>query len=185
MIGWILIAVVGAAAAAGLGYLGLVTGRLHLDLGIGRRVRPLGPQTVEIAAPRELVFDIIAQPYVGRATRQQREKIEVRERRGDTVLAAHYTPVKGRLVARTVETVRFARPDAIDFQLVRGPVPYVVERFTLTDRGTGTRLAYAGELGADGWGTGARWVDLVAKRWEAAVAESLAAVKAEAECRHR
>ena len=33
------------------------------------------------------------------------------------VLAAHRTPVRGRLVATTVETVRFTRPGRIDFRL--------------------------------------------------------------------
>jgi hypothetical protein len=33
------------------GYVGLVTGACPLDLGIGRRVRPLGPQLVDVAAP--------------------------------------------------------------------------------------------------------------------------------------
>ena len=51
----------GAAA----GYVGLVTGACPVDLGVGRRVRPLGPQLVDMAAPREVVFDVIAQPYLG------------------------------------------------------------------------------------------------------------------------
>jgi len=173
-----------AAVAGALAYLGLITGRLHLDLGVGRRLRPLGPQTVDIAAPREVVFDVVAQPYLGRASRAQQEKIRVLERGEDLVLAAHYTPIGGGLVAQTVETVRFARPDRIDFQLVRGPVPHVQERFALTDHDGGTRLEYTGELGADGWGLGARWANLVAQRWEATVATSLATVKAEAERRH-
>lgn len=174
---------VGAAAAAG-GYLALVTGRLHLDLGIGRRVRPLGPQSIDIAAPPDVVFDVIAQPYLGRATRTQQEKIRVLERGEDLVLAAHHTPIRGRFVAQTVETVRFTRPHRIDFHLVRGPVPHVQERFTLTDHDGGTRLEYTGELGADGWDLGARWASLVAARWEATVAASLNSVKAEAERRH-
>jgi len=50
-----------ATAAAGTtvaaAYLGLVTGACPIDLGLGRRSRPLGPQVVDIAAARELVFD--------------------------------------------------------------------------------------------------------------------------------
>src|SRR4029450_7557770 len=61
-------ATVGAGVAAA-GYVGLVTGACPLNLGIGRRVRPLGPQVVEMAAPREVVFDVIAEPYLGRAPR--------------------------------------------------------------------------------------------------------------------
>jgi hypothetical protein len=39
----------------------------------------------------------------------------------------------------TVETVRFERPAAVHFRLVRGPVPHVVERFELTEDGEDTR----------------------------------------------
>jgi hypothetical protein len=89
------------------------------------------------------------------------------------------------LVAQTVETVRFTRPERVDFRLVRGPVPHVVEAFVLTEQagGAGTRLAYDGEIGTDLWLPGQRWSELVARRWEQTVAASLAAVKAEAERR--
>ena len=181
--GWTLAAMT-AAAAGSVGYLGLVTGRLTLDLGIGRRTRVLGPQVLEIAAPRELVFDVIAQPYLGRATRVQQEKIQVLERGDGMVLAAHRTAVGRGLVTQTVETVAFTRPDAVDFRLVRGPVPHVRERFSLTDDGGRTRLEYTGEMGTDGWALGAGWGAVVARRWEATVADSLATVKSEAERRH-
>ncbi|WP_432196582.1 hypothetical protein [Streptomyces sp. bgisy027] len=55
-LGAVTVAGVGAAA----GFVGLVTGALPLDVGVGRRTRPLGPQSVDIAAPREVVFDVIA-----------------------------------------------------------------------------------------------------------------------------
>ncbi|PCG85376.1 hypothetical protein CIB93_14515 [Streptomyces sp. WZ.A104] len=173
-----------ACAGAGAGYLGLVTGALPLDVGVGRRKRPLGPQTVDIAAPREVVFDVIAQPYLGRATRGMREKVQVLEHGSDMVLAAHRTPVAGgRLTATTVETVRFTRPERVDFRLVRGPVPAVTESFTLTERESGTRLVYTGELATDLWRAGQWWGGLVAPRWEATVAASLASVRQEAERR--
>jgi hypothetical protein len=41
-----------AAAVAGLGYYLVVTGKLTIDTGWGRRVRPLGPFGVEIAPRR-------------------------------------------------------------------------------------------------------------------------------------
>jgi hypothetical protein len=107
----------------------------------------------------------------------------VLERGTDMVLAAHRTPVRGPLVATTVETVRFTRPERVDFRLVRGPVPHVVERFTLTATNTGTTLDYRGELGTDLWRIGQRWGDLVADQWERAVATSLEVIKAEAERR--
>jgi hypothetical protein len=174
-------AIGGGAAVAG--YVGLVTGAISPDLGLGRRLRPLGPLDVDIAAPRDLVFDVIAQPYVGRQTRAVAEKIKILERGADMVLAAHFTRVHKKLVARTVETVRFARPERVDFRLVRGPVPHVVEVFTLTEHDSGTRLDYHGELGTDLWGLGRWWGDLVTEKWEQVVAGSLASIQAEAERR--
>jgi len=171
---------VGAGVAAA-GYVGLVTGACPLDLGIGRRVRPLGPQLVDMAAPPEVVFDVIAEPYLGRAPRALADKLRVLERGGDMVLAAHFTPLGGRLglVAQTVETVRFSRPERVDFRLVRGPVPHVVEAFVLSEQPgeVGTRLAYDGEIGADLWRAGQRWCELVARRWEQTVAASLASAR--------
>jgi hypothetical protein len=176
-----------AAGATAAGYVGLVTGACPLDLGIGRRTRPLGPQHLEVAAPREAVFDLIAEPYLGRAPRALADEVRVLERGSDMVLAAHFTPLGGRLglVAQTVETVRFTRPERVDFRLVRGPVPHVVEAFTLEQQpdGVGTLLAYQGEIAADLWRLGQWWSQLVARRWEQTVATSLAAVKAEAERR--
>jgi hypothetical protein len=83
-----------------------------------------------------------------------------------------------------VETVRFTPPERIDFRLVRGPVPHVVEYFLLSPQSPGTTaLEYRGELGTDGWAVGAWWGRRVARAWEAAVTSSLATVKTEAERR--
>ncbi|MEU4290871.1 SRPBCC family protein [Kribbella sp. NPDC026596] len=177
--------VAGGGALAGVGtYLGLVTGAIPVDLGIGRRVRPLGPVEVLIGAPRDVVFAVLAAPYGERVPRAMREKVKVLERGDDMVLAAHFTPIRGRLRATTVETVRFSRPDRVDFRLVRGPVPHVVESFQLAeDEVGGTLLTYTGELGTDLWRAGRWWGDLVASTWEAAVRASLEAARTEAERR--
>ena len=114
--------VAGAGGAVIGGYLGLVTGAVPVDVGVGRRIRPLGPLTVDIAAPSKVVFDVLSEPYLGRQTRVVTEKITVLERGTDMVLAAHRTAVRGRLVATTVETVRFTSPERVDFRLTRGPV---------------------------------------------------------------
>lgn len=181
--GWAWAAGTTVLVSASAWYLGLVTSAAPIDIGLGRRRRALGPQTVDIAASREIVFDVLAAPYLGRQTHAAAEKIRILDAGTDMVLAAHRTPIRGRLVATTVETVRFTRPDRVDFRLVRGPVPEVVETFLLTDYGTGTRLSYSGVLGTDLAAPGARWGTLVARRWEQAVAETFAAVKLEAERR--
>lgn len=55
---------------AGLDYYLVVTGKLMIDTGSGRRVRPLGPFGVQIAAPAATVF---AAPYLGRTPRHGRQ----------------------------------------------------------------------------------------------------------------
>lgn len=150
--------------------------------GWGRSFRPLGPIVVRIAAPRELVFQLIASPYLGRTPRGSREKLEVLERGSDMVLAAHYTKVRGFTVT-TVETVRFTEPERVDFRLVRGPVPYAAERFLLSDVPGGTKLEYTGELGSDLWWIGRLWGRRVAPVWTEVVRASLERIKAGAEAR--
>ena len=174
------------AGAAGL-YAAVVRGALTLDLGIGRRTRALGPQRVQIAAPREVVFDVVAGPY-RRTPRAMSHKLEVLERGDGMVLAAHHTPGAYGLTTTTLETVRFEPPGRIAFRLVRGPVPHVVETFELHEAGEAgeaTELIYTGELGTDLWGAGERWGALVARSWERAVAASLAGTREEAERRAR
>lgn len=166
-----------------VGYVLLVRGALTLDLGLGRRTRPLGPIRVGIAAPREAVFDVIAGPYLGRTPRAMRAKLEVLERGSDMVLAAQFWPLSDRLTVTTVETVRFERPERVAFRLLRGPVPHLLETFELRQTKRGTRLEYRGELGTDLWRLGSWWGDVVAGQWERRVADSLSVIQAEAERR--
>ena len=177
------LAIGGAVAGAATGYVLVVRGALTLDLGLGRSVRPLGPLRVEIAAPRETVFDVVADPYLGRTPRAVAERLEVLERGSDMALAAHFTPLGRGLTATTVETVRFERPERIGFRLLRGPVPHVVETFELLASAGGTELEYRGELGTDLWWLGAWWGGRVAGPWVRTVEESLASIRAEAERR--
>jgi hypothetical protein len=174
----------GPAAIVTAGYRLVVRGTLTLDLGLGRRVRPLGPIRIAIAAPPRDGFDVIAGPYLHRTPRALGAKLEVLERGEDMVLAAHHTRV-GRLTTTTVETVRVERPDRVCFRVVRGPVPHVLERYELRPVAAGTELQYAGELGADLWALGSWWAQRVALPWERAVADSLERIRAEAEHRAR
>jgi hypothetical protein len=175
-----------AGAALGLGlrraYRLLAGGKLTLDLGVGRRTQPLGPVVRAIAAPPEVVFDVIAAPYLGRTPRALADKLQVWERGNDMVLAAHFTQVKCGTTT-TLETVRFERPNRIDFMLVRGPVPHLVESFLLEERDEGTAFHWQGELGTDGWQLGERWGRIVGRAWTRAVEDSIRQVAAEAERR--
>jgi hypothetical protein len=172
----------GVAGVGALTWALIVRGSLSFDLGLGRRYRPLGPLTLRIAAPRDIVFEVVSAPYLGRTPRALQAKIEVLERGEDVVLAAHHTRAYG-LTATTVETVRFERPARVHFRLVRGPVPHVVETFALAEVGDDTELVYSGELGADLWALGHLWGAAVARTWEATVVGSLESIRAEAESR--
>lgn len=171
------------AGALGALYVLIVRGDLTMDLGIGRRTRPLGPLHYVIAAPREIVFDVIAAPYLERTPRAMDAKLRVLERGADLVLAAHYTKVAGGFTATTVETVSFERPHRVSFRLLRGPVPHVTEAFELAEDGQQTVFAYTGEMGTDLWGIGAWWGARVATAWEETVRVSISSIKAEAERR--
>ncbi len=165
------------AAALALGaYEGLVRGAVTLDLGIGRRVQPLGPRTWLLPAPRERVFELVAAAYAERRPRALQAKVEIWERGEDMVLAAHRTRV-GRRTVVTVETVRLEPPALIAFRLVRGPVPHVAETFELEEADGGATLTWRGELGTDLGPVGAFWGRRVAAAWEAAVAASIAEVR--------
>ena len=173
----------GAAAVTAVGSFLAVRGDLTLDVGWGRTRRPLGPFGVDIAAPQQVVFTVIADPYLARTPHAMAAKLQVIERGSDMVLAAHHTHLNKRLRATTVETVRFARPDLVAFRLVRGPVPEVTETFQLSATETGTRLDYTGEMGTDLWALG-RWAGrYAAVKWESTVRASLEDVKVEAERR--
>jgi hypothetical protein len=152
-----------AGGIAGLGYYLLVSGKLTIDTGVDRRIRPLGPFGVQIAAPVATVFDVIAAPYLGRTPRAMAARLRVLERGKDMVLAEHYTPLyRGRLTAVTLETVLFDRPGRVSFRLVRGPVPHVAEEFALTEHNGVTTLAYSGDLGTDFAIAGQWWASRVA-----------------------
>jgi hypothetical protein len=177
---WLLRMAVRTAGAGGVGVL-VVRGALTLDLGFGRRTRRLGPIELRIAAPPEVVFDVIEGPY-RRTPRAMAGELCVWERGEDMVLAEHFTKV-GPLTASTLEVVRFERPERITFRLVRGPVPHVVESYELGEVDGETRFVYSGELGADFWALGRLVASQAAPRWERAVAESLELIVAEAERR--
>ncbi|MGH2952740.1 MAG: SRPBCC family protein [Solirubrobacterales bacterium] len=178
---WITVGVLGClliAVVAG-SFLLLAMGRLHLDLGWGRSVHQLGPITIRIDAPRELVFEIIAAPYLGRTPGES--GIEVLARGDDLAVAAHHTKVHF-YTARTVEVLEFDAPARVGFRHLTGPVPHAVERFDLEQADGATELRYTGEVGIDffvlGRIAGRHWVR---PQWERTVREHLEDLKERAE----
>jgi hypothetical protein len=151
-----------------------------------RHLVSLGPVEVEMAAPRETVFDVIAEPYLGRTPRAMDAKLHVVDRGADLVVADHYTSIfADRLTVTTTETVGFERPHLVRFRLLRGPVASVEEEYRLDGTDGHTRLTYVGELGsrlpvAGGW-----WARTNARVWTSVVRASLADIRTEAERRTR
>ena len=179
---WIVAGVLGVLVVALIagGLLALATGRMHLDRGWGRSMHELGPLRIRIEAPRELVYEILSAPYLGRV---KNESIEVLARGESLVVAAHLTKVHF-YDARTVEAVELEPPSRMGFRHLTGPVPYAVEEFRLEAAGEGTELHYGGRLGIDYFWLGRiaarRWV---LPQWNRTVEGHLNEVKPQAERR--
>jgi hypothetical protein len=123
---------------------------------------------------------VIAAPYLGKTPRALADKLKVLEREGNRVVAAHFTPVfGGRRRARTIEAVTFTPPSLIEFELLDGPVRGVAETFELAAAGDGTQFTWQGQLDS----RFAPWGAFVARKWTAAVRESLDGIAAESERR--
>ncbi len=178
---WVAFGVLAALmlAGTGAGFLLLAMGRLGLDLNWGRSFHPLGPIEVRIAAPRDLVFQIISEPYLRHNPKDS--GIEVLAAGENLVVAAHHTKV-GFYTAITVEAVKFEPPGHVGFRHIRGPVPYGVEEFALEEVDGATVLRYSGEIGIDffflGRIAGRRWVR---PEWEKVVSGDLDDVRQRAE----
>lgn len=158
-------------------------GRIHIDLGWGRSTHDLGPIEIEIDAPRQLVYETISGPYLGRTPARMRGKIQVLERSESLVVARHRTSLP-LMDAITVEAVGFEPPRRITFRLLQGPVPAVSEEFVLEDENGTTSLVYRGELQADFWALGSWYGGSVVRPvWEGTVAGTLEQVKSTAERR--
>jgi uncharacterized protein YndB with AHSA1/START domain len=178
---WIAIGVLALLLVGGMagGFLLLAMGRLHLDLGWGRSFHELGPIEIRIAAPRDRVFKMISEPYLGHSPKSS--GIDVLARGEDLAVAAHHTRVHF-YTAMTVEAVKFEPPDRVGFRHLAGPVPHAVEEFVLEEEDGVTELRYSGELGIDffflGRIAGQSWVR---PQWERAVREDLDDLKQRAE----
>ena len=180
---WIAVGVLGAIVVAGVAgsFLLLAMGRLGLDLGWGRSIHQLGPITIRIGAPRDMVFEMIRAPYAGRTPRGS--GIEVLARGDGLAVAAHHTKVHF-YTSRTVEVIEFDPPGRIRFRHLAGPVPHAVEEFAIGEADDATEIRYEGEVGIDffvlGTLAGRHWVR---PQWEGTVREHLEDLKTRAEQR--
>lgn len=162
--------------ALGWGFLQMARGRLSLDLGWGRSRHSLGPIVIRVRAPRELVFEALSAPYVGRSPAGSR--VEVIERGDGLVIAEHHTPVHF-YTARTLEAVALDPPSRITFRHLAGPVPEAFEAFELREEDGETVVEYRGEVGLDFW-----WLGRIAARfwvvpqWESKVRPHLEGIVA-------
>lgn len=178
---WLAITILGGLLVAGGAFLFflMAAGRLTLDLGWGRSRHPLGPITTRIAAPRDLVFEMLRAPYVGRTPAGS--SIQVLARGEDLVIAAHHTKVHF-YTARTVEAVGFEPPERVTFLHLAGPVPEASEEFVLREEEGETELEYRGEIGLDFWILGRLAGRLwVRPQWESKVRPHLEDLKERAE----
>jgi hypothetical protein len=178
---WIAVGVLAALLIGGAAgaFLLLAMGRLHLDLGWGRSLHELGPIEIRIVAPRDLVFEMISEPYLGRTPGNS--GIEVLARGEDLAVAIHHTKVHFYM-ARTVEVIKFEAPARVGFRHLGGPVPHAVEQFALEESEGITKLRYGGEVGIDffflGRIAGRYWVK---PQWDRVVREHLEDLKHRAE----
>ncbi len=89
------------------------------------------------------------------------------------------TAAAGKQMIRTVEWVTLHEPEAIDFEGVEGPLPFLRDRFVLQDTGGCTSFRYESTFGLKGWIVGwligRRRVKLRLSRFMRAHADSLKA----------
>jgi hypothetical protein len=147
----------------------------------GRCRQPLGPIRLVMAAPPEVVFDVIAAPYLGKTPRAIADKLQVIDRGSDLAVADHYTPILGgRFIVTTRETVAFQPPHRIGFRLLQGPVAAVEEEYLLQPAEAGTAFTYQGSLASDLPVLGGWWARVNARTWTDVVRQSLDDIAAEA-----
>lgn len=155
------------------------------DASAGRFQQPLGPITVEIPAPPQVVFDVIAAPYLGKTPRAMSDKLRVLDRGSNLVVADHYTPIlRGKFIVTTRETVYFESPTRVKFRLLSGPVATVDEEYLLDATDSGAKFTYQGTLTSNLPILGAWWARTNARAWTAVVRTSIEEIAAEATRRH-
>lgn len=141
---------------------------------------PLPSLDLFIASRPELAFQLVS--AVGQGPDAAHARVLERPA-SDLAIVEFTTSVLGRTV-RTVEEVRFIKPDRITYRLLRGPLPQVEEEFVFEPEGSGVRLRYRGHFRAHpGWLRTLIDRLIVPAVYRRAVRKSMEQIKAAAEAR--
>lgn len=106
----------------------------------------LRPLAVEIAAPRELVFEM-ASAVDAKLPNGPSHEATLVERSGDVMIVS-YRLMGRRGPVELLERVTLTRPQRIDYERLSGPLDHVSERLTFEDHGKMlTIVRYSGQVG--------------------------------------
>lgn len=103
-------------------------------------------QSVEIDAPRELVFQMLSSFRRGRIAGDNTESTRLISEDGN-VKTVEFTTKAGPFSYRTLEEVTLHRPEKIEFKHLEGPLDFSEEEFTLDETPDGgTLLTHSGSF---------------------------------------
>lgn len=106
----------------------------------------LRPQSVEIGAPRELVFQMLSSFRRGRIAGDNAESTRLISEDGNVKMVEFITKA-GLFSYRTLEEVTLHRPEKIEFKHLEGPLDFSEETFTFDDTSDGgTLLTHSGSF---------------------------------------
>ena len=106
----------------------------------------LGPQSVVITAPRELVFQLLTAFRRGRVDGDNTESTRLISEDGDTKIVEFKTKA-GLITYTTVEEVTLFKPERIAFRHLEGPLHLSEEEFMLEETPDGgTLLTHSGSF---------------------------------------
>ena len=106
----------------------------------------LGPQSVVITAPRELVFQLLTAFRRGRVAGDNTESTRLISEDGDTKIVEFKTKA-GLFTYTTVEEVTLFKPGRIAFRHLEGPLHFSEEEFMLEETPDGgTILTHSGSF---------------------------------------
>ena len=106
----------------------------------------LKSQSVEIDAPRELVFQMLSSFRSGRIAGDNAESTRLISEHCN-VKTVEFITRTGPFSYRTLEEVTLHKPERIEFKHLEGPLDFSEEEFTLDETpGGGTLLAHSGSF---------------------------------------